>query len=251
MSTSTPPNCTTGLETSWLTSPLVWPRARPVTIGVSVMWPRFRHVSPSCHLGGIEARGGGPHCWGMSMLAAALVVTIRVYDLYGLSPDDAPGGPGARGRGAGPRRRPGDHRRLQRRAGMATPCKTGLADGEIMLRIHRHPKDGAHVLGDAIVRGDAGPEHDRHRLRRGHRRAVTAHRHAPRDDRRPRLGARDRAPAARHERPRVARPDAPSWELQRLDRGDWDFTIEDAATIRRRLQPRERRPRAGGARRSL
>ena len=31
----------------------------------------------------------------------------------------------------------------------------------------------------------------------------------------------------------------PSWELQRLNRGDWDFTIEDAATIRRRLQPHE------------
>ena len=121
------------------------------------MWPRFRHVSPPCHLGGIEARGGGPHCWGMSMLAAALVVTIRVYDLYGLSPDDAPGGAGARGRDARPGRRPGHHRRLQCRPGLATPCKTGLAEGEIILRIQRHPKDGAHVLGDAIVRGDAGP----------------------------------------------------------------------------------------------
>ena len=31
----------------------------------------------------------------------------------------------------------------------------------------------------------------------------------------------------------------PSWELQRLYRGDWAFTIEDAPTIRRRLLRRE------------
>ena len=30
-----------------------------------------------------------------------------------------------------------------------------------------------------------------------------------------------------------------SWDVQRIARGDWDFTIEDAATIRRRLQPHE------------
>ena len=31
----------------------------------------------------------------------------------------------------------------------------------------------------------------------------------------------------------------PSWEVQRLDRGDWDFTIEDAAAIRARLKRRD------------
>ena len=30
-----------------------------------------------------------------------------------------------------------------------------------------------------------------------------------------------------------------SWDVKRIDRGDWDFTVEDAATIRRRLQPHE------------
>ena len=39
----------------------------------------------------------------------------------------------------------------------ATPCKTGLAEGEMILRIHRHPKDGVHVLGEAIVHGASGP----------------------------------------------------------------------------------------------
>ena len=28
-----------------------------------------------------------------------------------------------------------------------------------------------------------------------------------------------------------------SWDVTRIDRGDWDFTVEDATAIRRRLQP--------------
>ena len=31
----------------------------------------------------------------------------------------------------------------------------------------------------------------------------------------------------------------PSWQVQRLDRGDWDFTTEDAAAIRARLKRRD------------
>ena len=31
----------------------------------------------------------------------------------------------------------------------------------------------------------------------------------------------------------------PAWDLSRLDRGDWAFTLEDAAVIRRRLQQRD------------
>ena len=90
------------------------------------------------------------------MLAAALVVTIRVYDLYGLSSEtrqealavaaDALDHAGVEAIIVDCSARPA-----------ATPCKTGLADGELILRIHRLPKDGAHVLGDAIVRGGSGP----------------------------------------------------------------------------------------------
>jgi hypothetical protein len=175
----------------------------------------------------------------MSILAAALSVTIRVYDLYGLSPDtrhealalaaetlahagvqaiivDCSAGPAA-----------------------ATPCKTGLADGEIVLRIHRYPKNGAHVLGDAIIRSDAGPNTiatvyaaaiaERSR-RTGTRLATIIGRVSAHEIGHLLLGTKAHATHG------LMRP---SWELQRLHRGDWDFTIEDAATIRRRLQPLE------------
>ena len=129
---------------------------------------------------------------------------------------------------------------VDRSAGAAaTPCKTSPAEGEIILRLHRHPKDGAHVLGDAIVGGDAGPntiatvyaaaiaERSRHPG------------HAPRDDRRPRLAheiGHLLLGTKTHMSHGLMRP---SWQLQRLDRGDWDFTLEDAAAIRARLKRRD------------
>ena len=201
MSTSTSPNCTTGLETSWLTMLLVWPRAPPVTSGVSVMWPRFRPVSPSCHLGGIEARGGGAHCWGMSMLAAALMVTIRVYDVYGLSPETRQEALALAAETLAHAGVQADHRRLQcrRRRGHA------VQDGPRGRRDHApHPAapEGRRSRPRRRHRSRrCRPEHHRHGLRRGDRRTVQAHRHAPGDDRRPRHGARDRAPAARHRTP--------------------------------------------------
>ena len=90
------------------------------------------------------------------MLAAALVVTIRVYDLYGLSPE-------TRQEALAMTAEALAHAGVQAvivdcsASVAATPCRTSLAEGEIVLRIHRHPKDGAHVLGDAIVGGEAGP----------------------------------------------------------------------------------------------
>lgn len=178
----------------------------------------------------------------MSILAAALVVTIRVYDLYGLSPD-------TRQEALALAAETLAHAGVQAiivdcSAGRvaATPCKTGLANGEIMLRIHRHPKDGAHVLGDAIVRGEAGPNTiatvyaaaiaERSR-RTGTRLATIVGRVSAHEIGHLLLGT------SVHASHGLMRP---SWEMHRLDRGDWDFTIEDAATIRRRLQPHEPAP---------
>ena len=86
------------------------------------------------------------------MLAAALMVTIRVYDIYGLSP-------AARQEALAVAARTLEHAGVQAAivdcsgVAAAVPCKTGLADGELILRIHRQPKDGLHVLGEAFVRG--------------------------------------------------------------------------------------------------
>ena len=134
------------------------------------------------------------------MLAAALIVTIRVYDLYGLSPDtrqEALAVAAETLAQAGVQAIIVDCSASRAR----DACKTGSADGEIILRIQRHPKDGAHVLGDAIVRGDAGPNTIATVYAAAIAERARRDRHAPRHDRRPRLGARDRTPAARHRTP--------------------------------------------------
>ena len=201
------------------------------------MSPRFRPVSPPCHLGAIEAPDGRPHCGVMSMLAAALAVTIRVYDLYGLSTDTRQEALAVAAEALA-------------RAGVeaiivdcsakpaATPCKLGLGAGEVVLRIHRLPKDGAHTLGDAIVRGENGPSTiatvyaaaiaERAR-RTGGNLATIVGRVSAHELGHLLLGSNVHASHG------LMRP---SWDLQRVDRGDWDFTAEDAATIRSRLQRR-------------
>lgn len=172
------------------------------------------------------------------MLAAALVITIRAYDLYGLSPET---------------RQEALAMTLEAlaQAGVqavivdcsagaaATPCKTSLAEGEIILRIHRHPKDGAHVLGEAIVRGDAGPNTiatvyaaaiaERSR-RTGMRLATIVGRVSAHEIGHLLLGTSGHASHG------LMRP---TWDVQRLDRGDWAFTTEDAAAIRARLKRRD------------
>jgi hypothetical protein len=179
-----------------------------------------------------------PTVGGMSMLAAALVVTIRVYDIYGLSPETR-------------REALAMTAEVLAQAGVqavivdcsagasATPCRTSVAEGEVILRIHRHPKDGAHVLGEAIVRDDAGPNTvatvyaaaiaERSR-RTGIRLATIVGRVSAHEIGHLLLGTRTHAShGLMHQ----------SLQLQRLDRSDVGFTAEDAAAIRARLTRRE------------
>ena len=174
----------------------------------------------------------------MSMLAAALMVTIRVYDVYGLSPDTRQE---ALAIAAQTLERAGVEAIIVDCSARlaATPCKTGLADGEIILRILRHPKDGAHVLGEAIVNGASGPNTVAtvyaaaiaERARRdGTSLATIVGRVSAHEIGHLLLGTNAHAA---HGLMRA------SWNVQRIDRGDWDFTLEDAARIRDRLQPHE------------
>lgn len=177
---------------------------------------------------------------GMLLLAAALAVelsvTVRVYDLYGLPPEtrqealaltaDALGRAGIQAVIVDCGARPA-----------LEACRVGLGEGELVLRIHRHPKDGAHVLGDAIVRA-SGPSTvatvyaaaiaERAR-RTGARLATIVGRVAAHELGHLLLGSNAHATRG------LMRP---SWDLARLHRGDWDFTVEDAAIIRSRLQQR-------------
>jgi hypothetical protein len=173
----------------------------------------------------------------MSLLAAALFVTIRVYDISGLSAD-------TRREALAVTVEALEHAGVQaaivdcsgRPAIVA--CRSGLGGDELVLRIHRHPKDGAHVLGDAIVR-ESGPSTiatvyaatiaERAR-RTGGRLATIVGRVSAHEIGHLLLGT------SRHARHGLMRP---SWDLARLERGDWDFTLEDAAAIRARLARRD------------
>ena len=95
----------------------------------------------------------------MLFLAAAvavhLSVTVRVYDIYGLPAETRREALALAGEAL-------DRAGIQavivdcNTRPALSACATGLGEGELVLRIHRHPKDGIHVLGDAIVR-ESGP----------------------------------------------------------------------------------------------
>lgn len=172
------------------------------------------------------------------MLAVALAVSIRVYDLYGLPADtrqealavaaDALAHAGVEAIIVDCNAKPA-----------LAACAVGLRDGELVLRIHRLPKEGANTLGAAIVHTDDGPSTiatvyataiaERARRTGGNLATivglVSAHE----------LGHLLLGTNA-HAAHGLMRP---TWNLQRVDRGDWDFTAEDAATIRSRLQQRQ------------
>jgi hypothetical protein len=172
----------------------------------------------------------------MSMLAAALVVTIRVYDLYGMSPETRQEALAVTAEALA-------HAGVQAiivdcsAPVAATPCKRALAEGEIVVRILRHPKEGVHVLGEAIVGGQSSSNTmatvyaaaiaERSR-RDGTRLATLVGRVTAHEIGHLLLGTNAHAAHGLMQA---------SWNVRRIDRGDWDFTIEDAATIRRRLQP--------------
>ena len=171
------------------------------------------------------------------MLAAALMVTIKVYDIYGLSAS-------TRQEALAVAASTLEHAGVQaiivdcssRLA--ATPCKTGLADGEIILRIHRYPKDGAHVLGEAIVRGASGPNTVAtvyaaaiaERARRdGTSLATIVGRVSAHEIGHLLLGANS------HSLHGLMRP---KWDVTRAGADDWLFSSVDADTIRHNLAAR-------------
>jgi hypothetical protein len=173
----------------------------------------------------------------MSLLAAALTVTIRVYDIYGLPPETRHD---ALALAAEALQRAGIQAVIvdcNTRPALAA-CAVGVGEGELVLRIHRHPKDGAHVLGEAIVR-ESGPSTvatvyaaaiaERARRSGGDLAAVVG-RVAAHEIGHLLLGSNRHAPHG------LMRP---SWNLARRQRADWEFSREDAAVIRARLHQRD------------
>ena len=172
----------------------------------------------------------------MSAYLAALAVTIRVHDVYGLSPEqhrEAAAVATATLGEAGVQAAILDCGR--RRA--AAACAAPLVPGELVLRVLSHPPEGLHVLGDAIVHHP-----DESTVATVYAAAVTARaqrlglpvgllvgRVAAHEIGHLLLGTRT------HARDGLMRA---SWDIQRRRPEDWRFSREDAAAIRLRLARR-------------
>jgi hypothetical protein len=96
----------------------------------------------------------------MSMLAAAaaaLTITVRVYDLYGLSSDQRTKALEIAGKTLAEANVAVTWIDCSRVNGVAPPaCVAVLQEGEIVLRFQHRTERGSHILGTAIVQDD-GP----------------------------------------------------------------------------------------------
>jgi len=186
--------------------------------------------------------------------AAAFALTIRVYDVYGLSPSNRQAmlsvvstalvDAGVTAEivdcsGARP----------------AAACQLPLAPTELVLRIHRLPPDGSHALGVAFIHAEAGAEAPEPNTI-----ATIYATHVADMARRSRMaGTMLMGLVAAHELGHLligSNQHAPaglmrgSWSwllIQRARPEDWRFSAADAATIRLRLERRQALPRSAAA----
>jgi hypothetical protein len=184
----------------------------------------------------------------MSMLAAAaaaLTITVRVYDLYGLSPDERARALALAGDTLAQANVSATWIDCSRVDGVAPPaCLEVLKDGELVLRIQDRTSRGPHILGTAIVQ-ETGPSviASIYAASAGDRVAksglplwiilgrVTAHEigHLL-------LGTNSHAPTGLMQA---------AWDLKRLHATEWQFTRNDAAKMRQRYLARQDDPVAG------
>ena len=177
----------------------------------------------------------------MSLLAAAataLTITIRVYDLHGLPPEQRHRALALAAETLAQANVSAQWIDCSRVGGVAPPaCVAVLQDGELVLRFQDRTERGNHILGTAIVQDDgpcvlasvyAGAAADRSAktglplwLILGR---VTAHEigHLL-------LGTNSHAPTGLMQA---------SWNLRRPHLDEWQFTRADAEKIRRRLLTR-------------
>ena len=97
----------------------------------------------------------------MSMLAAAaaaLTITVRVYDLYGLSHDQKAKALALAGETLAKANVSATWIDCTRQEGIELPAACGevLKEGDIVLRFQRRTERGPHILGTAVVQ-DGGP----------------------------------------------------------------------------------------------
>jgi len=93
----------------------------------------------------------------LAAAAAALTITVRVYDFYGLSPDQRAKALALAGETLAQANVSATWIDCSRVDGVAPPpCLAVLKDGELVLRFQRSSERGPHILGTAVVQDD-GP----------------------------------------------------------------------------------------------
>lgn len=177
----------------------------------------------------------------MSLLAAAataLTITVRVYDLYGLPPEE-------RNRALALAAETLAHANVSatwidcnRANGVAPPsCLAVLKEGELVLRFQNRTERGDHILGTAIVQND-GPcvlatiyaaSIAERSVKTGVPMATILGRVTAHEIGHLLLGANSHAPTGLMKA---------SWNLRLPHLDEWQFTRADAAKIRRRLLAR-------------
>jgi len=178
----------------------------------------------------------------MSMLAAAataLTITVRVYDLYGVPPDQRAKALALAGETLAKANVSATWIDCSRdEHGVAPPpCLAALKNGELVLRFQRRTERGDHILGTAIVQDDgpsvlasvyAGSVAERS-ARTGVPMATILGRVTAHEIGHLLIGTNAHAPSGLMQA---------SWNLRLPHADAWHFTRNDAAKIRSRLLAR-------------
>jgi hypothetical protein len=177
----------------------------------------------------------------MSMLAAAaavLTITVRVYDLYGLPPQQRHAALELAAQTLAEANVEASFIDCARVDGVAPPaCVSRLKEGEMVLRFQRRTERGDHILGTAIVQDDgpsvlasvyAGSVAER-AARTGVPMSTILGRVTAHEIGHLLLGSNSHAPSGLMKA---------SWNLRRPQPSEWRFTRQDAARMRRRLLAR-------------
>ena len=178
----------------------------------------------------------------MSMLAAAaaaLTITVRVYDMYGLSPDQRSKALAIAGETLAQANVAVAWIDCGRVNGVAPPeCLAVLKDGEIVLRFQHRTERGSHILGTAIVQDDgpcvlasvyAAAVTDRS-VKTGLPISLILGRVTAHEIGHLLLGTNSHAPTGLMQA---------SWNLKRPHLSEWRFTTKDAEKMRSRYLARQ------------
>jgi hypothetical protein len=181
----------------------------------------------------MEVPSAGPHSDGMPSLAATLLtITVRVYDIYGLTPAqrhealvvaaDTLAEAGV------------EVNWVECRSPLPPACSALLAPGEMVLRFDDREHRSGHVLGTAIIQR-GGPNvmatvftpsvWDRS-FKHGVRLSTVVGRVAAHEIGHLLLGTNSHSPIG------LMRA---GWDIRRVEPTDWRFSSRDAAAIKRKL----------------